>query len=202
MQKYPGNKAGAKYGTGYCDAQCPHDIKLIDGAANTIGWNPSSTDGNSGTGKSTQLRELAAVFGTAAEGEPLGDLAEAAVVDLLPALELDAVQLSPASRQRRSNPRNPSREEPGVKERISCTRRSAITFSITFPACAKDAKGYGARSRAMRAARSRWSTRASGRTTASTACRTTTCGACGPRTTKAPGLGSSSTSTLCTPGPF
>jgi len=51
MQKYPGNKAGAKYGTGYCDAQCPHDIKFIDGAANTIGWNPSSTDGNSGTGK-------------------------------------------------------------------------------------------------------------------------------------------------------
>ena len=22
------NKAGAKYGTGYCDAQCPHDIKF------------------------------------------------------------------------------------------------------------------------------------------------------------------------------
>ena len=28
---YPGNKAGAKYGTGYCDAQCPHDIKFING---------------------------------------------------------------------------------------------------------------------------------------------------------------------------
>lgn len=23
-----GNKAGAKFGTGYCDAQCPHDIKV------------------------------------------------------------------------------------------------------------------------------------------------------------------------------
>ena len=29
--KYSGNKAGAKYGTGYCDAQCPHDIKFING---------------------------------------------------------------------------------------------------------------------------------------------------------------------------
>ena len=26
--KYAGNKAGAAYGTGYCDAQCPHDIKF------------------------------------------------------------------------------------------------------------------------------------------------------------------------------
>jgi cellulose 1,4-beta-cellobiosidase len=25
------NKAGAKYGTGYCDSQCPHDIKFISG---------------------------------------------------------------------------------------------------------------------------------------------------------------------------
>jgi cellulose 1,4-beta-cellobiosidase len=25
------NKAGAKFGTGYCDAQCPHDMKFIDG---------------------------------------------------------------------------------------------------------------------------------------------------------------------------
>ena len=25
------NKAGAKYGTGYCDSQCPHDLKFIDG---------------------------------------------------------------------------------------------------------------------------------------------------------------------------
>lgn len=29
--KYPGNKAGAKYGTGYCDSQCPHDLKFING---------------------------------------------------------------------------------------------------------------------------------------------------------------------------
>jgi cellulose 1,4-beta-cellobiosidase len=29
--KYANNKAGAKYGTGYCDAQCPRDIKFING---------------------------------------------------------------------------------------------------------------------------------------------------------------------------
>lgn len=32
------NKAGAAYGTGYCDAQCPHDIKFIKGSANSDGW--------------------------------------------------------------------------------------------------------------------------------------------------------------------
>ena len=31
MARWSGNKAGAKYGTGYCDAQCPQDIKFIDG---------------------------------------------------------------------------------------------------------------------------------------------------------------------------
>jgi len=48
--KFPGNKAGAKYGTGYCDAQCPHDMKFINGEANTINWKPSPNDKNSGTG--------------------------------------------------------------------------------------------------------------------------------------------------------
>lgn len=31
MSRYDGNKAGAKYGTGYCDSQCPRDIKFING---------------------------------------------------------------------------------------------------------------------------------------------------------------------------
>ena len=31
LAKYSGNKAGAKYGTGYCDSQCPRDIKYING---------------------------------------------------------------------------------------------------------------------------------------------------------------------------
>jgi cellulose 1,4-beta-cellobiosidase len=44
------NKAGAKYGTGYCDAQCPHDIKFIRGEANVLNWTASPTDRNAGTG--------------------------------------------------------------------------------------------------------------------------------------------------------
>lgn len=36
MAKYSTNKAGAKYGTGYCDTQCPHDIKFINGEANVV----------------------------------------------------------------------------------------------------------------------------------------------------------------------
>jgi len=47
---FPGNKAGAKYGTGYCDAQCPHDLKFINGEANTIDWKPNPNDKNSGSG--------------------------------------------------------------------------------------------------------------------------------------------------------
>eukprot|EP00493_Phyllostaurus_siculus_P022976 UN23310 len=49
--KYPNNKAGAKYGTGYCDAQCPHDLKFINGEANILNWNSSSSDPNTGVGK-------------------------------------------------------------------------------------------------------------------------------------------------------
>eukprot|EP00933_Yihiella_yeosuensis_P081982 TRINITY_DN95708_c0_g1_i1.p1 TRINITY_DN95708_c0_g1~~TRINITY_DN95708_c0_g1_i1.p1 ORF type:complete len:489 (-),score=81.95 TRINITY_DN95708_c0_g1_i1:313-1779(-) len=37
------NEAGAAYGTGYCDAQCPHDIKFIKGQANVIKWNATAT---------------------------------------------------------------------------------------------------------------------------------------------------------------
>lgn len=49
--KFSNNKAGAKYGTGYCDAQCPHDLKFINGEANVLGWKPSPNDPNSGTGQ-------------------------------------------------------------------------------------------------------------------------------------------------------
>jgi len=47
---FAGNKAGAKYGTGYCDAQCPHDLKFINGEANVLNWKPNPNDKNSGTG--------------------------------------------------------------------------------------------------------------------------------------------------------
>jgi len=46
-----GNKAGAKYGTGYCDTQCPHDLKFINGEANVLNWTPSTSDVNAGSGK-------------------------------------------------------------------------------------------------------------------------------------------------------
>ncbi|KAJ7661145.1 glycosyl hydrolase family 7-domain-containing protein [Mycena rosella] len=29
LSRFPTNKAGAQYGTGYCDSQCPHDLKFI-----------------------------------------------------------------------------------------------------------------------------------------------------------------------------
>jgi cellulose 1,4-beta-cellobiosidase len=58
MDEYGGkgqgqNQAGAKYGTGYCDAQCPHDIKFITGEANVIDWKPNENDksNNMGSGK-------------------------------------------------------------------------------------------------------------------------------------------------------
>jgi cellulose 1,4-beta-cellobiosidase len=74
LSKYATNKAGAKYGTGYCDTQCPHDIKFIAGEvsgkrtalwilpfaisnfetntfqANSEGWTSSDTDANAGSG--------------------------------------------------------------------------------------------------------------------------------------------------------
>jgi len=48
---YPTNKAGAQYGTGYCDSQCPQDIKFINGQANILGWTADSNDANAGTGQ-------------------------------------------------------------------------------------------------------------------------------------------------------
>ncbi|KAJ8515059.1 hypothetical protein ONZ45_g7490 [Pleurotus djamor] len=51
MSKFTTNKAGAKYGTGYCDSQCPHDIKFINGEANIVGWAGSDSDANSGAGQ-------------------------------------------------------------------------------------------------------------------------------------------------------
>jgi len=50
IARFPTNKAGAQYGTGYCDSQCPRDLKFINGIANVAGWTPSTSDPNSGTG--------------------------------------------------------------------------------------------------------------------------------------------------------
>jgi len=43
------NTAGAKFGTGYCDAQCPHDIKFIDGEANIEDWDEKTALGKWGS---------------------------------------------------------------------------------------------------------------------------------------------------------
>jgi len=51
MSKYTNNKCGANYGTGYCDAQCPHDMKFINGEANILNWKPEPNNPNSGTGQ-------------------------------------------------------------------------------------------------------------------------------------------------------
>jgi len=51
LADYETNMAGAQYGTGYCDAQCPHDVKWINGEANMEDWSPSETDENAGFGK-------------------------------------------------------------------------------------------------------------------------------------------------------
>jgi len=48
MAKNPTNKAGAKFGTGYCDAQCPQDLKFINGEANILNWTSAGPD--TGTG--------------------------------------------------------------------------------------------------------------------------------------------------------
>ena len=43
------NNAGAAYGTGYCDAQCPHDVKFINGKANIESWNSTTATGKLGS---------------------------------------------------------------------------------------------------------------------------------------------------------
>ena len=44
-----GNNAGAEFGTGYCDAQCPSDIKFINGKANVEGWDTKTASGKNGS---------------------------------------------------------------------------------------------------------------------------------------------------------
>ncbi|KAL8314806.1 hypothetical protein RB593_008416 [Gaeumannomyces tritici] len=51
MSSEPNNKAGAKYGTGYCDAQCARDLKFVGGQANVEGWKESDSDENAGVGR-------------------------------------------------------------------------------------------------------------------------------------------------------
>ncbi|KAJ3965581.1 concanavalin A-like lectin/glucanase domain-containing protein [Lentinula raphanica] len=51
LQRSPSTyKAGVKYGTGYCDSQCPRVIKFIEGKANVESWKPSRTSPDIGSG--------------------------------------------------------------------------------------------------------------------------------------------------------
>ncbi|KAI0483411.1 glycoside hydrolase [Xylaria cf. heliscus] len=50
LSRYAGNKAGAHYGTGYCDANCPRDLRFINGKGNSENWIPSNTDTEKGYG--------------------------------------------------------------------------------------------------------------------------------------------------------
>ncbi|GAP83183.1 putative glycoside hydrolase family 7 protein [Rosellinia necatrix] len=50
LSRYPANKAGAHYGTGYCDANCPRDLRFINGKGNSENWIPSNTDSQKGYG--------------------------------------------------------------------------------------------------------------------------------------------------------
>jgi cellulose 1,4-beta-cellobiosidase len=48
--EYPNAVAGAQYGVGYCDSQCPSDLKFIQGEGNIEGWKAQSNSKNSGNG--------------------------------------------------------------------------------------------------------------------------------------------------------
>ncbi|KAK0725957.1 cellulose 1,4-beta-cellobiosidase [Lasiosphaeris hirsuta] len=48
--KYPTNKAGAEYGTGYCDATCSRAQRFVGGRANMFAWIPSEHDPFAGEG--------------------------------------------------------------------------------------------------------------------------------------------------------
>jgi cellulose 1,4-beta-cellobiosidase len=50
LSSEPNNKAGAKYGVGYCDAQCARDLKFIGGKGNIENWEASDTDDAAGVG--------------------------------------------------------------------------------------------------------------------------------------------------------
>ncbi|CAI6097429.1 unnamed protein product [Clonostachys chloroleuca] len=50
LASYPGNKAGAKFGTGYCDSQCPRDVKFIGGQANVEDWVSGDDNPDAGVG--------------------------------------------------------------------------------------------------------------------------------------------------------
>ncbi|KAL0572157.1 hypothetical protein V5O48_009804 [Marasmius crinis-equi] len=51
MAKDPHNTAGAKYGTGYCDAKCPRNLRFVNGQANIEDWEVAPAPWAEGMGK-------------------------------------------------------------------------------------------------------------------------------------------------------
>ena len=49
--KFDNNKAGATYGTGYCDSTCDRSNRFIEGEGNVDGWTPSVANPTDGKGK-------------------------------------------------------------------------------------------------------------------------------------------------------
>jgi cellulose 1,4-beta-cellobiosidase len=46
--RFATNKAGAQYGTGYCDSQCAKNVKFINGEANIMDYTPAGPYGGLG----------------------------------------------------------------------------------------------------------------------------------------------------------
>ena len=72
LHRYSTNEAGAKYGTGYCDAQCPHDIKWIAGKANQEDWNRRSRQARLPPRSLTPARSCSSAPIPSSTGEPGG----------------------------------------------------------------------------------------------------------------------------------
>ncbi|TEA20217.1 putative 1,4-beta-D-glucan cellobiohydrolase A [Colletotrichum sidae] len=50
LERFPDNEAGARYGTGYCNADCPRSLRFVGGKANFDGWTPPESDALHGQG--------------------------------------------------------------------------------------------------------------------------------------------------------
>ncbi len=49
MSRFPGNKAGARFGTGYCSSQCSQKVYFINGEGNCEDWNSDKQTGHYGS---------------------------------------------------------------------------------------------------------------------------------------------------------
>ena len=57
LVSHQSSQAGASFGTGYCDAQCPADLKFINGEANCMDWTGNTNVHMQGVPKKRTFRE-------------------------------------------------------------------------------------------------------------------------------------------------